>query len=94
MTYCVCILPLDTCLFVLQGPRGPQGISGPPGKPGRRVSNHPWADLQHLSVCSMLMLLVLFQGRAGADGARGMPGDTGAKVRRLVLPISLCAVPH
>lgn len=35
----------------------------------------------------MLMLMVLFQGRAGADGARGMPGEPGAKVRCLVLAV-------
>lgn len=28
-------------------------------------------------------LLVLLQGRAGADGARGMPGETGTKVTSL-----------
>lgn len=36
----VCVLPHDSWLFLLQGPRGPHGLFGPPGKPGRRVSSH------------------------------------------------------
>lgn len=43
-------------------------------------------------VC-LFMLLVLFQGRAGADGARGMPGESGTKVSHVSAIHSLCGSP-
>ncbi|KAK2509090.1 hypothetical protein MC885_010568 [Smutsia gigantea] len=71
-----------------QGPRGPQGLTGPPGKAGRRVSDLGvgWVWVgdggqsveDHAPACSWTPRMHL-QGRAGADGARGMPGEPGVK---------------
>lgn len=75
-----------------QGPQGPQGLTGPPGKPGRRVSTV--SQLREIKGCvttggwprawaegDSSNPLRFLQGRAGADGARGMPGEAGPKVR-------------
>lgn len=34
----------------------------------------------------LTLCLALFQGRAGSDGARGMPGQTGPKVGAVAAP--------
>lgn len=67
-------------------------MMGPPGKSGRRVSmlicvseieeQSTHTQLFIYSFCRTFprFLCLFLQGRAGADGARGMPGESGPKV--------------
>ena len=80
---------------MIQGPRGVQGPPGPTGKAGKRVWLAFTVNLRACDMVSYFVSFhsVLgdipvaescswhYQGRPGADGGRGMPGEPGAKVR-------------
>lgn len=88
-----------TDLFSSKGPRGLQGATGPPGKAGKRVTDiWLWSFSSRKQIDKQLgdllvwfpqyltsSYLLVFQGRNGADGARGIPGEAGPKVRNALL---------
>lgn len=43
-----------------------------------------WTSPQYQNLYSYFLFLFYFKGRAGADGSRGMPGESGSKVQMLL----------